>query len=261
MKLMNSKCAIFLFAHQDDEFGVFHMISEELQGGSDVWCLYFTDGGTKTKKRNSESFDVLSNMGVLPANIIFIGQDCAVEDGHLVSSLSVCAAVFYRFIVQRENIHSIYVPAWEGGHPDHDGLNFICTVVAHNINILDRLYQFPLYNAFQMPKPFFRVMSPLKENGEIVVRVIPFRKRWAYILKCCRYPSQISSWIGLFPFVFIAYIFIGRQFLQRVSLTRLGIRPHKGPLYYEMRGLSNWTDLYDIFSNHKYHAKFQPEIK
>ena len=36
--------ALFLFAHQDDEFGVMHQIEKEIKSGSTVYCVYATTG-------------------------------------------------------------------------------------------------------------------------------------------------------------------------------------------------------------------------
>jgi hypothetical protein len=76
--------ALFLFAHQDDEFGVFQKIVDELADGRNVYCAYLTDGvpiGRSPEKRNLESISVLMNLGVPRENILFIGEKFSIPDG------------------------------------------------------------------------------------------------------------------------------------------------------------------------------------
>ncbi len=69
--LTNMRCkkpsALFLFAHQDDEFGVFQKIIDEVGKGRAVYCVYFTDGRfgkVSAQCRNQESLAVLLRLGV-----------------------------------------------------------------------------------------------------------------------------------------------------------------------------------------------------
>ena len=58
--------SIFLMAHQDDEFGVFHQIEHELVAGRWVRCIYITDGAATadSNRRDRESRAVLQKLGV-----------------------------------------------------------------------------------------------------------------------------------------------------------------------------------------------------
>ena len=62
---------IFLFPHQDDEFGVFFCIEESLKNNVNVICIYCTDGTDSTGLRNSESVKVLTSLGVDKRKIFF----------------------------------------------------------------------------------------------------------------------------------------------------------------------------------------------
>ena len=56
----------------------------------------------------------------------------------------------------------VYLPAWEGGHQDHDAGHLLgLSLAAPGL----RLRQFPLYQGAGLPGPFFRVMAPLPGNG------------------------------------------------------------------------------------------------
>ncbi|MGA8533109.1 MAG: hypothetical protein WB615_03245, partial [Candidatus Tumulicola sp.] len=58
--------ALFLFAHQDDEYAAIPWIREEIAGGTAVTCLYLTSGGSRADPavRDAESRRVLRSQGV-----------------------------------------------------------------------------------------------------------------------------------------------------------------------------------------------------
>ena len=69
--------SIFLFAHQDDEFGIFQKILDELEAGNLVCCAYLTNGALGpdlANRRNRESLTVLLKLGVDVKNIFFAGD-------------------------------------------------------------------------------------------------------------------------------------------------------------------------------------------
>ncbi|MCP3669836.1 MAG: PIG-L family deacetylase [Gammaproteobacteria bacterium] len=241
---MNKKQVIFLFAHQDDECFAFQIIANELEAERDVWCVYFTDGDAKSKssQRNVESIRVLTGMGVSDTRILFVGERLGIRDGELLSSLSLCESGMREILSMVQNVGAVYVPAWEGGHPDHDALHFVAATVIEKAGMLDRLFQFSLYNANKLPKPLFRVMSPLENNGDVLKAAIPFAQRWRHACNCFRYPTQWISWFDLFPLAAFSYL-SGQQYFQLVGMERLGSRPHEGALYYEVRGLANWDNV------------------
>ena len=73
--------ALFLFAHQDDEFGVFERIATLRRQGVRVACAYLTDGQTaksSAAQRNAESLAVLAQLGVAPGDVIFAGTPAGV---------------------------------------------------------------------------------------------------------------------------------------------------------------------------------------
>ena len=116
--------ALFLFAHQDDEFGIFQKIVDELHAGSHVCCAYLTQGGhsnSLAERRNLESLSVLSKLGVSNKDIFFAGDTLRIRDGKLLENLDLASSWIQSWWSNYPQIRSLYVPAWEGGHPDHDG--------------------------------------------------------------------------------------------------------------------------------------------
>ena len=249
---LNKGTALFFFAHQDDEVGVFQRILDCRAWGMRVICAYLTDGQTgkvQASQRNAESIHVLSQLGVAREDIIFAGENLGISDGHLALNLSTADQWISQWIAGIENISLIHVLAWEGGHHDHDALNALVTTIAADNGLLDRLYQFPLYNAAGCPAPLFRVLTPLKANGVEVQTRISWSNRIKFLTYCLSYPSQMKTWIGLFPFVCLYMGFAGTQKLQPVSLARNLERPHSGPLYYETRKFSTWEELSNLIKD------------
>lgn len=238
--------ALFLFPHQDDEFGVFYKILAKQKEGCRICCAYITTGTSdkiSSERRNKESLRVLSKLGVLKENIFFAGEELAIYDKTLIDNFDVAKNWIAEWILSFSLVDSIFIPAWEGGHPDHDALHAITVKLSEKIGLLNRVWQFPLYNSYKCIGPFFRVFEPLPWNGKTLKTNIPWACRFIFIQCCLSYPSQIKTWIGLFPFVFWKYLFNGQQITQAVSLKRLEQRPHIGRLYYEKRKFCSWKKL------------------
>jgi len=239
--------AVFLFAHQDDEFGVFQQILAERRLGRRVVCAYLTSGvpaGSDPAQRDRESLSVLGRLGVPATDVRFAGAQIGIADGKLSDALQPAFAWTRSWLASFASIGSVYMPAWEGGHPDHDSLHAFAVQLCTELGIATRARQFALYNAFRCPRPFFRLLAPLRENGPVQASRIPWRHRVRFLKYALTYPSQRNSWIGLFPFLVLHYMTSGTQALQPVSRQRILERPHAGPLYYEHRRFSTWTALH-----------------
>lgn len=240
----DTPAALFLFAHQDDEFGVFHAIEQCVRRGLRVRCAYLTHGANgSAARRNAESLAVLAQLGVAPADVRFAGDELGIRDATLPRHLHAAGQWLADWLVQAGPAQLIIGPAWEGGHHDHDALHFLVTQVAARAGLLTRVRQHALYHAHRCPAPWFRVLSPLEANGAIERERLSWRARLRYLRLCMGYPSQWRTWVGLLPFVLARYALRGQQELQAVTLARQAERPHPGPLYYERRGFYRWEQL------------------
>jgi LmbE family N-acetylglucosaminyl deacetylase len=238
--------ALFLFAHQDDEFGVFQRIADCRAQGLRVACAYFTDGATASAtaaQRNLESLAVLQRLGVERDEVHFAGQQLGIGDAQLPQHLARAAHWLECWLEDFGNIASLHVTAWEGGHHDHDALHALAVTIAARHGLLARTWQYSLYQAAGLPGPLFRVLAPLPQNGPARTWAIPWQMRRTYLRHCLSYPSQRGTWIGLFPFVLLHYLLRGTQALQPVDPGRLAQRPHPGPLYYEKRRFFSWDRM------------------
>lgn len=238
--------ALFLFAHQDDEFGVFQKIMDEQRHGRRVFCAYLTDGAfgeASSLRRNRESLAVLKQLGVQKEDVFFAGHTLSIPDGSLPDHLKIASEWIASWLARYPMVTAIYLPAWEGGHHDHDALHAIGVIVAEESGLTEVVWQFPLYNGYKCGGPLFRVLLPLPMNGDLEVIKVPWANRLRFLRCCLSYPSQAITWIGLFPFVLLHYIFYGTQVLQTVSKARISQRPHSGPLYYERRQFFTWEKM------------------
>ncbi|MGG7606455.1 PIG-L deacetylase family protein [Massilia sp. BKSP1R2A-1] len=238
--------ALFLFAHQDDEFGVFQRILAWRARGVRVACAYLTDGQTKSAsaaQRNAESLAVLARLGVPAGDVFFAGGELGIGDARLPLHLEAASHWIARWFDSYQNIEAIHVTAWEGGHHDHDALHALAVTLAAQRGLLARTWQFSLYQSKHLGGPWFRVLAPLPENGPARAIRIPWGRRWQHLKACLSYPSQRTTWIGLFPFVLLHYLLRGVEQLQPVDPARLDERPHAGPLYYEKRQFFTWERM------------------
>jgi LmbE family N-acetylglucosaminyl deacetylase len=236
--------ALFLFAHQDDEYGVFQAIEDSLRRGRRVACAYLTEGAAGSgPRRNAESLAVLSAMGVAARDIVFAGDRLCITDGSLPRHMAAAGDWLRAWLQGFERVELICVTAWEGGHHDHDALHFLCAHAADSLGLLGRVRQYSLYNAWQRNAPWFNVLAPLAANGPVERAPIGWRARPRHLARLLRYPSQWKTWLGLFPFVLWHYLRHGSQQLQPVALARLDQRPHAGPLYYEQRRFYTYEEM------------------
>jgi LmbE family N-acetylglucosaminyl deacetylase len=230
---------VFLFAHQDDEVGVFPYIEQALAAGLPVWCIYLTDGaygGQSGLRRVDESRGVLERLGVDERATIFLGSEMQVPDGSLVDHLPHAHERLSAALDKIGAVGRLVFHAWEGGHQDHDAVHILGLAAARRLNLLDRSYQFPLYRASGTPFLPYALFAPLPQNGPVIVtRVVP-RDRWRYLGLTTRYRSQAKTLIALYPMLFSHELTDGCRRLQPVSPGRSKSRPHGGPLLYERRG-------------------------
>ena len=237
---------LFVFAHQDDESGCFHEIHRLVNRGDSVWVVYLTSGtfdGSLSRARNAESIVVLGKIGVPKENILFLGTRSAIPDGRLCKNLEVALQSLIDLTKEIGVPSNLYFHAWEGGHQDHDAVHLVGIALAKHLGILDQCYQFPFYTGVNLPAFFFRMFICLPENGEPVFARISWKQRIKFITFCFFYSSQIKTWLGLFPFFLIHYLFNGTQALQRTSADRIHLPPHAGVLLYERRGVYSYEEF------------------
>lgn len=238
--------SLFLFAHQDDEMGVFGEIDGAVRDGKRVVCLYVTDGagsGTKPDIRNAESISVMAILGVNPNDLHFLGARNEIPDGALVAHLDKAWDAVYRAARQIQGITSITFHAWEGGHQDHDAVHLIGVALAACLGLIEASQQFTLYRSSTHRLLPYVVFRPLSANGAVIVRRVSRKRLLLFVRLLSKYRSQWRSLGGLAPFMLFHYFTKGSQILQPIDVCRICERPHAGLLLYEKRTRYRYADL------------------
>ena len=233
---------LFLFAHQDDEYGVFPVLEKLVAQGEAVSVVYLTSGtldGQPSERRNQESIGVLGRIGVTERNIHFAGTDHGFPDGQLHRHVEAGARAVLALFSPADTPTRIFTPAWEGGHQDHDATFIIACYLAQKYRCLESSRQFPLYNGRGLRGSLWHTFLPLADNGPIHSTRLSWGQRLRYLRYCLHYRSQWPTWLGLYPMYALRLFTDGRQYLQPLRPQRLLDAPHPGPSLYQRRGFCN----------------------
>ncbi|MBV8490634.1 MAG: PIG-L family deacetylase [Candidatus Eremiobacteraeota bacterium] len=237
--------ALFLFAHQDDEYAAAPWIVREVAAGASIACVYLTDGGSRVDPavRDAESRRALHALGVGDDAVVFLAVGATrVADGALASRAVEASAALEVWLGNAFVPERIYAPSYEGGHPDHDAAHVIAACIASRYGALERCRHFALYNGYRCPAPFFSSLRQLPSTAPRIYAALPMRKRWTLSWLCCTYASQRKTWLGLFPGAFVERM-LGREHLVPADAARLRQRPHPGELLYERLFATRYDDV------------------
>jgi len=241
--LSDRRALLVLMAHPDDEFAIFPWITRALAQGARVECVYLTDGGyggQDIEPRMRESRQVLAGLGVPTEATHFLGAEQSIADGHLheqlgraLESVSPLAASLGSF--------EILMPAWEGGHQDHDATHLVGLALAarHAIDA----WEFSLYHGEGTVGSFFRVLSPISRPGQTESLGLGWRERLACIRRCLSYRSQWKSFVGLLPFYAVRMLERHAFKRRKAEFSLTAHPPHAGQLLYERRSGPTWASF------------------
>ncbi len=135
---------IFLAAHPDDEVFIAGTIRTLLLSGVEVhgiWCTsgdYFGKGALREEELHRAA-DILG----LPESSRHLMR---VPDLGLVRALAGTADLLAELFTDLRPT-SVFCPAFEGGHPDHDCVNFLAVEASRRSGLNPALYEYPLYNS------------------------------------------------------------------------------------------------------------------
>jgi LmbE family N-acetylglucosaminyl deacetylase len=232
--------ALYVLAHQDDEYGCIAQIRADAEAGRRVGVVYLTDGTSNVGEavRTAESRAVLASLGVPDDDVAVLGAPLGIVCLQLPQRLDDAYRALRAFVAERGFTRPDHITtcAWEGGNPDHDAAHLAAAKLARELGCA-RIREVALYNAYRRPGPFFRVMS-FCDGARVGPEAGPrltFAGALRDALTCWRYPSQRTTWIGLFPGAVVRLMLRRRHAVREVSAARPLGRPHRGALYYERR--------------------------
>jgi len=224
---------VYVLAHFDDEYGAWPMIRRGVEAGLDQRFLYVADYAAPgvAAARFAEARAALSALGVDPACAQHVGRGLGAMDGAVHLALEAAADGVRAALGAIGPVERLVVPAWEGGHADHDSMAFLAAQLAGEFAAA-AIDQFSLYQGRRLPWRLFRACAPIPENGP-AIRVPLTAAEWAaYAGAVKHYPSQWKSWLGLWPGMQATFAAGGFAY-QRLDPARVTQRPHAGPLLYE----------------------------
>lgn len=249
LELHHSKTieSIFFLAHPDDEFVVFERIRRLRLENSRCLFVFCTKTKEISERRKIESLKVLSYFGITEEECIFLSDFVNIEDGRAYEFADSLYQIITNIFDKLPNLNFIHIPAFEGGHQDHDLLHGLVCLAAHRHQLRAEIWQSYLYNAWRTGCIFFKVCNIIdKEDYQKIIMRIPILYRIKFLFLCLQYQSQWRTWIGIFPFLCLHYLRNGNEAHVEVkagSYEHLWQRPHAGELLYEKRKVCSFKNV------------------
>lgn len=135
---------VFVFAHHDDEFFIAATMRRKAAAGAEVSAVWLTVGGLGGRRREAESRRAMKLLGVGLERLYCLRLPDGRALNHLDEVVTRLEALFDRL-----KPSAIFVPAWEGGHPDHDAAQLATSVALKRAGLKAELCEFPLYHRFR----------------------------------------------------------------------------------------------------------------
>jgi len=249
------KNSIFIFSHQDDEFGLYNIIEKQIEEKKNIIIIYLTSGYNisinkfRFSKRDKESLMVLLNLGVKKKNIYFIGRKLNIKIYDLYKHLNIVYNHVNLIIKKLKNKSLIFTHAWEGGNEDHDACYVIVKkIILKNKNILS-YYQFSQYHGHKTFFLPFKIQEHFQSNTKLFHIKINFTKKIKYIRYLFSYVSQKYLWLPVYPFIILKILSNNYGKLIEIDKNSLVKKPHKGKLLYEKMRKNKFTKLNKFFQN------------
>ena len=235
---------LFLFAHQDDEFSAVHLIKQGIGEGRRLFFAFLTDGQTQggpdSHVRNQETITALGTLGVRKEQIAFVGSASNLPDGRLYQNLQRGLESLGDAIGDRQ-IGRVILPAWEGGHQDHDAVPLIELALAQRRKCTEVSRQLPFYRA-RPGFPGIVMFAPLAANGGAFASRQSLSEIWSHLALSRYYPTQAHYFLGILPLTLLHYLLDRHLYSQPVSIDRVLERPTER-IKYEARHQLSFADF------------------
>jgi len=143
LNLFDGRVYLFLLAHPDDEVFIVGTMRQLLVKGVDVHAAWLTSGDFDGKGalRERELGEAMQILGLHRSRVHLM----RLPDLGLVRLMDRAAADVTK-LMDRIRPDVVFADAFEGGHPDHDAVNFLAYEGSYRASLRARLFEFPLYN-------------------------------------------------------------------------------------------------------------------
>jgi LmbE family N-acetylglucosaminyl deacetylase len=223
---------VYVLAHFDDEYCALPLVHRARAEGRKQLFVHVVDyrNPRMAERRRRETEAFLAGQGIEAAAQIHLGAHTGWFDGELHRHAGPAYEALKRAVPGP--VERVVVPAWEGGHPDHD----VCAAMGVKL-AAERggapIDQVCLYQGKGLPWILYRASSPLAENGP-ALDVHLSAGEWArWLAAVGAFPSQLKAWSGLLPAMAMTFARQGCFRYQTLDPKRIGERPHAGGLLYE----------------------------
>lgn len=135
---------LLLAAHSHDEFSIAATLRRHVRAGDTLLAAWFAHDDRKDveRLRRAEAIEAMRMLGVAGPSITFVplpAEPLVVQLPEVVDAV--------RALAEKHGPDLVYCPAFEGGHPDHDALNFAVWEALGSQGIECR--EFPIYRRAQ----------------------------------------------------------------------------------------------------------------
>lgn len=238
--IREAKRVLVLAAHPHDEFSIAATLRAHARAGDEVWAAWFArdDRDDVEQLRRSEACRAAVGIGIAAEHLLFSDLDAMALPLQLAELV---AAV--RATVEQVRPHVIFAPAFEGGHPDHDAVNFAVYEAALDSGA--EVFEYPIYRKAKsrrwLPRipRFVHLLPGLSEPQvrHLTGREIRFKHSLWHV-----YRSQQSVLGVLLRLSGDSERFFSAEEMRPIPLRDYTRPPHERPLLYE-----EIPDLYFTF--------------
>jgi LmbE family N-acetylglucosaminyl deacetylase len=234
---------IYLFAHPDDD--IFARPLFRLDPGVRKAVVFLTSGWkeglTSAATRRAEAQLALKDVGV--GDIFWLGIESGIETEALAANLARADQSLTDLVARLGQVRRVLTHAWEGGHPDHDAAHLLGLALAKRLGVLPASIAIPCYRAPRSGPAPFVVMRPLTENGAVQTLRLTTAQAFSIVAGVRRYPSQLTSWIGLGPGLLLQALGRRELSLQALGDSTAPRRPVASRLLSESRFRTSYSDF------------------
>jgi LmbE family N-acetylglucosaminyl deacetylase len=228
---MIGKRILILVPHPDDEIvGCTAAIARALSAGRQVFTLYLTTGvapvemhwrwqradhAARVRRRRDEALRVAARLGVKP--VAFLAWSARTLRDHLGDARAHVAAALADPALA---IDAVWVPAYEGGHQDHDVTNMLASTLERR----SRAVQFLEFAEYNYRDSIVRSHEFVVPSRDDVVLVLTAQERQLKADLLDAYASERAN---------LRHIEIGRERFRPLARYDYSRPPHASPLFYE----------------------------